>query len=228
MLLPYALSKVSLLHGTTSIVADPHEIANVCGVDGIKFMLEASKNLPFGFFFTLPSCVPATSFDEAGATLLAEDLDEFYSHSRVVGLAEMMNYVGLIFGDKEVTKKVNEAIKRDKVINGHAPLLNGKDLDKYISAGIKDDHECSNVDEAKEKLQKGQKIMIRNGSAAKNIYSLLELFDQPYASRCMLVSDDKHPHDLLTKGHIDNSIRIAVENGKKRANRNKNGDASSR
>ena len=142
MLMPYALSRACIPHGTTAIVADPHEIANVCGKDGIRFMIESSVGLPFDVYVALPSCVPATPFDEAGAVLSAEDLEEFYSHPRVVALGEMMNYVGVNFGFKEVHQKIIHAKINKKIINGHAPLLSGKDLDKYISAGIRDDHEC--------------------------------------------------------------------------------------
>jgi len=214
MLMPYALSRACIPHGTTAIVADPHEIANVCGKDGIRFMIESSVGLPFDVYVSLPSCVPATPFDEAGAVLSAEDLEEFYSHPRVVALGEMMNYVGVNFGFKEVHQKIIHAKINKKIINGHAPLLSGKDLDKYVSAGIRDDHECSNIDEALEKLRKGQKIMIRQGSAATNLMDLLDLFDGAYADRCMLVSDDKHPSDLLKNGHLDNSIKMAIHAGK--------------
>jgi len=214
MMLPYELSKACLPCGTTTIIADPHEIANVCGKDGINFMIEQSKGLPFDVFFMLPSCVPATNFDETGAKLDATDLNEFYSHPRVLGLAEMMNYVGVCKNDDSVMAKIEYAKQNKKIINGHAPLLCGKDLDKYISVGIQDDHECSNFDEALEKLRKGQKIMIRQGSTAKNLISLLPLFDSNFADRCMLVSDDKHPSDFLEYGHIDSSIRLAIKNGK--------------
>ena len=214
MLTPYELSRVCLRHGTTAIVADPHEIANVCGTDGIKYMMEASEGLPLNVYFMLPSCVPATGFDESGAVLNAEDIKELYGFPRVLGLAEMMNYPGVIYNNEAVYAKINDAQKLGKVIDGHAPGLSGKDLDKYISAGIKTDHECLSVDEAIEKIRKGQYVMIREGTAARNLLDLLPLFDAPYSHRCILVTDDRHPADLMRDGHIDNIIRLAVKSGK--------------
>lgn len=214
MLTPSQLAKICVPHGTTTVVADPHEIANVCGVDGIRYMISASKDIPLNVYFNLPSCVPATAFDESGAELDAQSLFELYSEERVLGLAEMMNYPGVIYGDAEVLKKIKDARSAGKVIDGHAPMLSGKELDKYVSAGIQSDHECSSVDEAKEKLSKGQWIMIREGTAAKNLWDLLPLFDEPYNRRCLLVTDDRHPADIANEGHIDNIIRLAVENSK--------------
>ena len=214
MLTPAELARLCMPHGTTAIIADPHEIANVCGVDGIKYMIEASKNIPLHVYFNIPSCVPATPFDETGAILEADDIKELYEYPEVVGLAEMMNYPGVIFGDPSVHAKINDAKARNKALDGHAPFLTGKDLDKYISAGIGSDHECSNADEAIEKIRKGQRIMIRQGTAARNLVSLLPLFDDKYKHRCLLVTDDRHPADIMSEGHIDNIIRLAVENGK--------------
>ena len=214
MLTPYEFSKVSLPHGTTSVIADPHEIANVCGIDGIKYMLECSENLPSHIYINLPSCVPATPFDESAANLEANDLSPLYNEKRVLGLAEMMNYPGVIFNDKNVHAKINDAKEKGKIIDGHAPLLSGKDLDKYISAGIQTDHECSVLSEAIEKLSKGQWIMIRQGTAARNLEALLPLFDEPYNHRCILATDDRHPADLMSEGHIDNIIRLAIKSGK--------------
>ena len=214
MLLPYELSKLCLPHGTTAIVADPHEIANVCGVSGIKYMIEASKGLPMHVYFTLSSCVPATPFDESGAILNAEDIRELYDYPQVVGLAEMMNYPGVLFEDEAVMEKIKDAKEHNKVIDGHAPFLTGKELDKYIASGIASDHECLNIDEALEKLRKGQKIMIRQGTAARNLVDLLPLFDPPYNHRCLLVTDDRHPADIMNEGHIDNIVRLAAKNGK--------------
>ncbi|MBR5721404.1 MAG: adenine deaminase, partial [Clostridia bacterium] len=179
MLTPYEFAKACVPHGTTAVVADPHEIANVCGKDGIRYMLRASEGLPLTVYIMLPSCVPSTSFDESGDTLTAEDLEEFYAHSRVLGLAEVMDYPGVIFGNDGLIKKINSAKAHNAVINGHAPLLSGRDLDKYISAGIYDDHECSSVEEACERIRKGQYIMIRQGTAAKNLVDLLPLFKKP-------------------------------------------------
>ncbi len=214
MLSPAELAKVSLRHGTTAVVADPHEIANVCGKEGIEYMLEASRGLPMQVYIMLPSCVPATAFDESGAVLQAADLEEYYSDKRVLGLAEVMNYPGVIGRDEVVMDKINSALSRKKNIDGHAPLLSGKELDKYIAAGIQTDHECSSYDEAKERIAKGQWVMIRQGTAAKNLEALIDLFDEPLCHRCLLVTDDRHPADLIRDGHIDSIIRKAVSMGK--------------
>lgn len=214
MLSPVEFARVAVPHGTTAVIADPHEIANVCGTDGLRYMLQSSRDLPLTVYIVLPSCVPSTSFDESGAILAAEDLEPFYSDKRVVGLGEVMDYPAVLFGNDAMLKKIESAKKHGAVINGHAPLLSGKDLDKYVSASIRDDHECSSAEEAKERIRKGQKVMIRQGTAAKNLRDLLPLFEKPWADRCLLVSDDKHPADLLSKGHIDDAIRIAVSEGK--------------
>ena len=214
MLTPTELAKLCMPHGTTAIVADPHEIANVCGVDGIRYMLEASRGLPMHVYFAIPSCVPATPFDESGAVLRAEDIEPFYGEDAVVGLAEMMNYPGVLAGDPDVLAKLAGAKKYGKVIDGHAPFLSGKALDAYVAAGIQSDHECSNFDEALEKLRRGQWIMVRQGTAARNLEALLPLFDEPYCQRAILVTDDRHPADLMREGHIDNIIRLAVQYGK--------------
>ena len=214
MLTPAELAKASLPCGTTAIIADPHEIANVCGISGITYMLEASENLPLSVYIMLPSCVPSTPFDETGAVLEAEDLRDLYKHPRVLGLGEMMNYPGVLTGDFQVMQKISEAHNLGKLVNGHAPLLSGKELDKYISAGIGDDHECSTAEEAMERISKGQHVMIRQGTAAKNLEALLPLFNEPWSKRCMLVTDDRHPADLISEGHTDNIIRQAVKEGK--------------
>ena len=214
MLLPAELARVCIPHGTTALVADPHEIANVCGVDSLRFMLQASDNLPMSLYLMLPSCVPATGFDESGGALNAEALKPFYSHPRVLGLAEMMNYPGVLANDPEVMRKMADALSLARLINGHAPLLTGRDLDRYIAAGIHDDHECSSAKEAVERVRKGQWVMIRQGTSARNLEGLLPLFDEPYSRRCLLVTDDKHPADLLAHGHIDSIIRQAVQMGK--------------
>ena len=214
MMLPAEFAKAAVLHGTCAVVSDPHEIANVCGGEGIEFMLEASEKLPLDVYVMVPSCVPATAFDESGAELSAADIEPFYRHSRVLGLAEMMNYVGVVFGDEGVMAKINSANEEGKVINGHAPLLSGRDLDKYIAAGIRDDHECSSSEEAKERIRKGQRVMIRNGTAARNLTGLISLFEEPWNRRCLLVTDDKHAADLIANGHIDDIIRLAVKQGK--------------
>lgn len=214
MLTPYELTKVLLPHGTGAIVADPHEIANVCGKDGIDYILKASKNLPMDIYITLPSCVPATPFDESGAKLKAADLRDYYKNKRVLGLAEMMNYPGVISEDSDVKRKISDALKNGKTADGHAPLVTGHDLDKYISSGIMSDHECSNMEEALEKLGKGQYIMIREGTAAKNLDSLMGLLEYPYVRRSLLATDDKHCGDLVTEGHIDAMLSRAIKSGK--------------
>ncbi len=214
MLTPAEFARVAVAHGTTTVIADPHEIANVCGTDGIKYMLEASENLPLDMYFMLPSCVPATPFDEAGAVLGAADLKPLYSCERVLGLGEVMSYPLVLAGESEVLKKIADAKEMNCPVNGHAPLLSGHGLDRYISAGIYDDHECSSADEAKERIRKGQRVMVRQGTAARNLEGLLPLFDEPWASRCLLVTDDKHPKDLLENGHIDDIIRQAAALGK--------------
>ncbi len=213
-LTPYEFARACVPHGTTAVINDCHEIANVCGADGIRYMLKASEGLPLDVYFAIPSCVPATDFDEAGARLEAKDIEPFFSNPRVVGLGEVMNYVGVVFNDQSVLDKVNCALSHNLIINGHAPLLAGKKLDKYISAGIHDDHECSILDEAKERIRKGQRVMIRQGTAARNLIELLPLFDEPWSRQCLLVCDDKHPADIISNGHIDEIIRLAVRCGK--------------
>lgn len=214
MLSPTELAKMCMPHGTTSIVADPHEIANVCGTDGIRYMMEASEGLPLHVYFTLPSCVPATPFDESGANLTALDLRPFYACERVVGLAEMMNYPGVLAKDGQVLQKISDALAFGRVVDGHAPFLSGRSLDGYIASGVQSDHECTNAEEAIEKLRRGQWIMIRQGTAARNLYELLPLFEAPYDRRCILVTDDRHPADIAREGHVDRIIKLAVENGK--------------
>ncbi|MCQ2505648.1 MAG: adenine deaminase [Lachnospiraceae bacterium] len=214
MMTPYELSKAVLPCGTTSIVADPHEIANVCGTDGIKYIIEASEGLPLKVYIMLPSCVPATPFDESGCVLKAEDLKPFYKEKRVLGLAEMMNYPGAISGDLDILNKIKDAFDNNKVVDGHAPLLTGHGLDAYISRGIQSDHECSSYEEGKERISKGQWLMVREGTAAKNLLNMIDLLDEPFSRRCVLVTDDKHPADILRDGHIDHIIRLAVKNGK--------------
>ncbi len=214
MLLPSELAKAAIVHGTTAIVADPHEIANVCGTDGLRFMLKASENIPMTVYMTLPSCVPSTPFDEAGAVLEAEDLLSFYRYPRVIGLGEMMNYPGVLADDDSVLRKIRDAHQARRVVNGHAPMLSGRALDKYIAAGINDDHECSSAEEAIERIRKGQWVMIREGTAARNLEALLPLFEPTYSHRCILVTDDRHPADILEHGHIDNIICKASKAGK--------------
>ncbi len=213
MITPREFARVAVAHGTTAVVADPHEIANVLGASGVDYMLRASENLPLDVFFMAPSCVPSSPFDESGATLDHEAIAALLTNPRVLGLAEMMNVPGVLAGDEDVMLKIAETQRLRKHIDGHAPGLSGSALQAYIAAGIQTDHECSSLPEAMEKLALGQWIMIREGSAARNLQALLPLFGNPYRSRCLLVTDDKHPGDLLNLGHIDHAVRKAIALG---------------
>lgn len=208
-----AFEQAVLPHGTTAVITDPHEISNVAGTDGLDFMLETTKDLTLSVYFMLPSCVPATGLDESGAVLDAEQLRPYYQNPRVLGLAEMMNAYGTVRSDAGILQKICDCANAGKNVDGHAPFLSGKDLNAYCTAGVASDHECSAIDEAMEKLRRGQYIMVREGTAAKNMDALLPLFREPYCDRCMLVTDDKHPGDLLRSGHIDASIRKAIAAG---------------
>ena len=210
---PKEFARAVLPHGTTTVITDPHEITNVMGTDGIDYMLQATEGLPIDVRFMLPSCVPATPLDESGANLDYRAIDSFYDHARVQGLAEMMNFVGVVGGDKEVIAKIVAAQAHHKKIDGHAPGIRDKDLAAYIAAGVYSDHECSDMEDAMAKLRTGQFIMVRDGTAAKNLEALVELLKQPYYDRCMFCTDDKHPIDLLEKGHIDYIIKKAISYG---------------
>lgn len=210
---PKEFARAVLPHGTTTVITDPHEITNVMGTDGIDYMLQATEGLPIDVRFMLPSCVPATPLDESGANLDYRAIDSFYDHARVQGLAEMMNFVGVVGGDKEVIAKIVAAQAHHKKIDGHAPGIRDKDLAAYIAAGVYSDHECSDMDDAMTKLRNGQFIMVRDGTAAKNLEALVDLLKQPYYDRCMFCTDDKHPIDLLEKGHIDYIIKKAISYG---------------
>ena len=210
---PTEFVKAVLPHGTTTVVTDPHEIANVMGTDGIEYMLQATEDLPVDVRFMLPSCVPATPLDESGAILDYRAIDSFYDHPRVQGLAEMMNFVGAINGDEQTVEKIVAAQAHHKKIDGHAPDLLGNDLNAYIAAGVYSDHECHDVKDAIAKLERGQFIMIREGTAARNLEALMPLLTGKYADRCMFCTDDKHPNDLLEKGHIDYIVKKAISLG---------------
>ena len=234
MIAPAQFAKIAVRHGTTAVVCDPHEIANVSGVEGIEFMIENSKTVPFNFYFAAPSCVPATGFETSGATLDSLDIELLLQKDEIVALAEMMNFPGVINEDGEVLKKLELARKYKKPIDGHAPLLSGKALDKYVEQGIVTDHECSNFQEAIEKKQKGMKIMVRDGSSAKNMEDLFDFSQRVEYLRNQesfgiipsevlerrihdpmfdfIVSDDKHPNDLI-HGHLDRSVKKAVDLG---------------
>lgn len=213
MVTPAEFAKAVVAHGTTTVITDPHEIANVMGIDGVEYMIQASQNLPIDVHFMMPSCVPATEIDESGAELDCKDIDLYLDNKKVLGLAEMMNYVGVINGDKNVLSKIVTSQAHHKKIDGHAPELSGNDLNAYIAAGVYSDHECSTFENALEKLRKGQFIMIREGTAAHNLKALMPLLTQQYYSRCMFATDDKHPSDLLHGGHIDYIVKQALKNG---------------
>lgn len=213
MVTPAEFAKAVVAHGTTTVITDPHEITNVMGIDGVEYMIQASQNLPIDVHFMMPSCVPATEIDESGAELDCKDIDLYLDNKKVLGLAEMMNYVGVINGDKNVLSKIVTSQAHHKKIDGHAPELSGNDLNAYIVAGVYSDHECSTFENALEKLRKGQFIMIREGTAAHNLKALMPLLTQQYYSRCMFATDDKHPNDLLYGGHIDYIVKQALKNG---------------
>ncbi len=202
MLVPSEFARIAVKHGTVATVSDPHEIANVLGVEGVEFMINNGKKTPFKFNFGAPSCVPATNFESAGAVIDSEGIKSLMANPDIKYLAEMMNYPGVLFDDDEVLKKIAWAKHNNKPIDGHAPGLRGDDVSKYIQAGISTDHECFSYDEALEKLQKGMKILIREGSAAKNFEALIDLLPEHFENM-MFCSDDKHPDDLLLH-HINN------------------------
>ncbi|MBX2874438.1 MAG: adenine deaminase [Saprospiraceae bacterium] len=211
MLVPSEFAKLAVVHGTVGTVSDPHEIANVNGLEGVKYMIENGKTVPFKFSFGAPSCVPATNFESAGNTVGVKDIAELLAMPDIRYLAEMMNYPGVLHADKEVMHKIGLARLKGKPIDGHAPGLRGADLDTYIAAGISTDHECFTYEEGLEKLQKGMKVLIREGSAAKNFEALIPLMSS-FAGNLMFCSDDKHPDDLL-EGHINQLVVRAIEKG---------------
>ena len=211
MLVPSEFARLAVLHGTVATVSDPHEIANVLGKAGVEFMIENGKKVPFKFNFGAPSCVPATSFESAGAVIDSDDIKELLAKPEIKYLAEMMNYPGVLFDDSTVLKKIAWAKHFDKPVDGHAPGLRGDDVTKYISAGISTDHECFSHDEALEKLQKGMKVIVREGSAAKNFEALIPLLNEHF-EEMMFCSDDKHPDDLIV-GHINELCARAIAKG---------------
>ena len=211
MLVPSEFAKIAVTHGTVATVSDPHEIANVLGVKGVDFMIENGKKVPFKFNFGAPSCVPATTFESAGAVINSEAIKTLMANPEIKYLAEMMNYPGVLFDDDDVLKKIAWAKHYNKPVDGHAPGLRGEDITKYINAGISTDHECFTYAEALEKLQKGMKILIREGSAAKNFEALIDLLPEHFENM-MFCSDDKHPDDLII-GHINQLCSRAVAKG---------------
>jgi adenine deaminase len=206
-------ARAVVVRGTTAVVADPHEIANVLGAEGIRYMLESARGQPVEVYYTLPSCVPATDMETAGARLAAADLEPFFSDPRIVALGEMMNYPGVLHGDPEVLKKIEAARRHGKPVDGHAPGLSGKDLATYVAAGITSDHECTTAAEALEKLSAGMHVMIREGTGARNLSALLPIVTERSSRRLMWCTDDRHPHDLLREGHVDSIVAAAIRGG---------------
>jgi len=211
MLNPSEFARLAVVHGTVATVSDPHEIANVLGIEGVNYMIRNGNKVPFKFFFGAPSCVPATSFETSGATITSSDVSDLLKRDDVYYLSEMMNFPGVLFNDHEVMAKIEAAKRFNKPIDGHAPGLMGNDIRKYIEAGISTDHECYTIDEALDKLKWGMKILIREGSAAKNFDELIDLI-KDYPDKVLFCSDDKHPNDLV-KGHINELIKRAVGKG---------------
>ncbi|MEW5801557.1 MAG: adenine deaminase [bacterium] len=211
LLVPSEFARIAVRHGTIAAVSDPHEIANVLGVDGVYYMIENGKQVPFKFYFGAPCCVPATCFETSGAVIGIPEMEELLSNDDILSMSEVMNYPGVIYKDPDIWAKINLAHSRGKIIDGHAPLLRGKDLQTYFEAGITTDHESVSLDEALEKIDCGMKILIREGSAAKNFEELAGLIDL-YPDLVMFCSDDKHPDDLV-KGHINDLVRRSVERG---------------
>lgn len=209
LLIPAEFARGVLPHGTTTVVADPHEIANVAGIAGVQFMLEASEDIGLEVFYMAPSCVPATHLETAGAYLNGNDVENLAQHPRVLGLAEVMNFPGVIMGDQAILDKLERFM--DKIIDGHSPGLSGAQLDAYLCGGIGSDHECTRLEEAREKLHKGMHIMLREGSQARDLEALAPLVTAKTQQRCMLVSDDCHPEDLLEQGHMNRVLKRAME-----------------
>jgi len=211
MVTPPEFARAVVPHGTTSVVADPHEIADVLGIEGVRYMLDASEGLPLTVFVMAPSCVPATHLETSGAELLSHDLVPLLQHPRVLGLAEMMNFPGVVYGVPEVLDKIRAFAGHP--LDGHSPGLSGKDLEAYVAAGITSDHECTALEEAQEKLRLGMYIMIREGTQARNLRDLLPLVTPENARHCLLVTDDWHPVDLIDEGHVDSLVRMAIGQG---------------
>ncbi len=213
LLSPEQFALLVLPHGTTTVVADPHEIANVCGLEGIRYMIEAAEEAPLDVFFMLPSCVPATSFENAGAVLDAEALESMIDHDQVLGLGEMMDYPAVISGDQGALAKLDTAARAGKPMDGHAPMVLGRELMAYRAAGIETDHECSTLEEMAERLSLGMRVLIREGSAARNLATLVKGVTARTAHLCAFCTDDKQPVDLLKEGQIDHNLRLAVKEG---------------
>ena len=210
---PREFSKAIVPRGVTTIVADPHEIANVKGLEGIEYIIKESEGLPLDVYIMFPSCVPATPFENSGAILRAEDFEKMIDRERMLGLGEMMNYPGVISSDEDILKKIGLSKSRGKTVDGHAPNVGGKGLNAYILAGVETDHECSNIDEMMEKLRLGMYIHIREGSAARNLKDLIAGVNKDNLRRYMFCTDDKHPKDIREDGSVDYNIRLAIKSG---------------
>lgn len=213
MVTPAQFARGVAPHGTTTVVADPHEIANVMGIEGVEYMIRSAQGQPMNILFAMPSCVPATDMENSGATLNATSISPMMNHDRIVALAEMMNYPGVIFTDPDVMAKIKAAKKVGKTVDGHAPGVAGKELYAYAAAGIYSDHECTTVDEALEKLRLGIHIMVREGTCAKNLDALLPAINDNTWHHMMWCTDDRHPEEILTQGHVDHIIRKAIQSG---------------
>jgi len=210
---PIEFARAVLPRGTTTVVADPHEIANVLGLDGIKYMLESSKDLPLKCYFMLPSCVPATPFESSGAVLNAEELELYINHERVLGLGELMNYPGVVAADESIVKKVQMAKDSGKFIDGHGPVIKNEELNAYSIVGIRSDHECTNAVEMLNQIRTGMYIAIREGSACKDLLNLISGVNAHNERRTVFCTDDRHPGDIMNIGHIDNNVRLAIKSG---------------
>ena len=213
MISPRSFRDLAVPHGTCAAVVDPHEIANVAGIDGINYILKMTDDLDLNIAVMIPSCVPSTPLDESGAILTSEEIRPLYENERITGLAEMMNAYGVTHGDDECLRKCVDAINVGKLIDGHAPSLSGNMLNAYLASGVSTDHECSNFDEALEKMRKGQWVEIREGTVCRDLNALMKLFEPPYYNRCMLATDDSHPDTIINLGHIDKIIRQAISKG---------------
>ncbi len=213
MVTPGEFARAIAVRGTTGIIADPHEIANVKGINGIRYMLEGTENVPIDVYIMLPSCVPATPFENAGSVLKAEDLFEIINHPRVLGLGELMDFPSVIHCEKSIINKIVLSKNANKFIDGHGPGIRDKELNAYMAAGVRTEHECTAAEEAAERLRLGMHIMLREGSAARNVIDLLPALNDTSINRCMFCTDDRHPEDILIDGHIDNNIRIAIRQG---------------
>ncbi|MCG8539946.1 MAG: adenine deaminase [Clostridia bacterium] len=211
MVTPGQFARAVVPYGTTTVIADPHEIANVCGLEGIKYILEGSKDIPLDVFVMLPSCVPATAFENSGARLSADKLKSMIDYDRVIGLGELMDYPAVIGGNEGILEKIRMA--KGMVKDGHGPNIDGKELNAYISAGIKTEHECTTIEEMEARIKLGMYVLIREGSAAKNLGALIKGVNRANLRRILFCTDDRHPEDILKRGHIDNNVRLAIKNG---------------